>query len=45
MKKGLFLSLLLTFLCALSVSAEKSNAIKCEPILNDGKKVEGWLVK
>lgn len=45
MKKSLFLSLLLAFLCALSVSAEKSNAIKCELILNDGKKVAGWLVK
>lgn len=45
MKKSLLLSLLLAFLCAFSVSAKKSNAIKCEPILNDGKKVEGWLVK
>ena len=45
MKKSLLLSLLLAFLCAFSVSAKKSNTIKCELILNDGKKVEGWLVK
>ena len=45
MKKSLLLSLLLAFLCAFSVSAKKSNAIKCELILNDGKKVAGWLVK
>ena len=45
MKKSLLLSLLLAFLCAFSVSAKKSNAIKCELNLNDGKKVEGWLVK
>lgn len=45
MKKSLLLSLLLAFLCAFSVSAKKSNTIKCELILNDGKKVEGRLVK
>ena len=45
MKKSLLLSLLLAFLCAFSVSAKKSSNIKCELILNDGKKVEGWLVK
>ena len=45
MKKSLLLSLLLTFLCAFSVSAKKSSNIKCELTLNDGKKVEGWLVK
>ena len=45
MRKSLLLSLLLSLLCALSVSAKKSSNIKCELILNDGKKVEGWLVK
>ena len=45
MKKSLLLSLLLTFLCAFSLSAKKSNTIKCQLTLNDGKKVEGWLVK
>ena len=44
MRKSLLLSLLLSLLCALSVSAKKSSNIKCELILNYGKKVEGWLV-
>ena len=45
MRKSLLFSLLLSLLCAFNVSAKKSSNIKCELILNDGKKVEGWLVK
>ena len=45
MRKSLLLSLLIVLLCALTASAKKASTIKCELILNDGKKVEGWLVK